>query len=473
MFRGLRQRAGVAVLATVVLAVPLAVSSSPAAAQNQLFPPPTTDTVYYWNDVLLETFRVEGGGPGPLSRAAAMMHAGIFNVYNIHDWQSRFWVGSGYNFYGGLPSPERTYDGFDWAAGKVASELLIDNFPSQSAFIEQAFVDEHGATPPANAENVVDEVLPRIRALRSNDGADDDTPYTFESEPGAWQLTGGLCDSPVTPNWGLLTPFGNAPMTNFMQDLPGGFSNYADLLASTMYADQLNEAKEIGRYDATETGHRTEDQEEAAWFWANDLDGTYKPPGQMLDHTRIAAEDMGVTNSLTLARLFAHTSLALADAGIAAWYQKYQTDIDLWRPETAIREADTDGNPGTSPDPDWLPLSADYPPSDDRFNPCFPAWVSGHATFAAAWAGTMINHFGDSATITLDSEDPRAVGVERTFGSFSAAAEENALSRIWLGVHYMFDADDGLATGYAVADHIFSETLGTLTCDAPPGVVCW
>jgi hypothetical protein len=174
-----------------------------------------------------------------------------------------------------------------------------------------------------------------------------------------------------------------ASTTQFRQELPGGHSNYADLLASELYADHFNEVKELGRYDSST---RTAEQEEIAWFWANDLDGTYKPPGQLLDHTVTVAEAEGVP-TLELSRLMARVSLALADAAVAAWDQKYETAVDLWRPQTAIRQADTDGNPETSRDEEWLPLSADYPPSDERFNPCFPAWVSGHATFAAAWAG--------------------------------------------------------------------------------------
>jgi membrane-associated phospholipid phosphatase len=469
LYRTLQRRAGVAVAAAIALLASMAVTSAPASAHFHTSQP-TTATVYYWNDVLLEAFRVEGGGPGPLSRAAAMMHAGIYNTYNMHDWWVRDWLGSGYGFYGALPNPSPSYGGFDWAAGKVASELLIDNFPDQSAAIEQAFTSRHGTTAPTHAQAVVDEVLANIRTLRDDDGADDDTPYQFGSDVGAWQLTGGLCDAPVTPNWGRVKPFGGSAVTSFVQQHPGGHSNYADLLASQLYADHLNEVKELGRYDSTT---RTAEQETIAWFWAVDLDGTYKPPGQLLDHARIAAQQEGVTDALELARVFLHTSLALADAGIAAWYQKYETTVDLWRPETAIREAANDGNSNTSPDPDWLPLSADHPPSQDRFSPCFPAWVSGHATFAAAWAGIMRNTFGDNVTITLDSEDPRAQNVQRTFSSYTQAAEENARSRVYLGVHYQFDADDGLATGFAVADHIFASVAGPLTCIGPPGSACW
>jgi hypothetical protein len=467
------RRAGVAALAAAVAISGslLVAPSSPASAQPDTG---STATVYYWNDVLLEVFRRQGGGPTPLARAAAMMHAGIFDAFNTADWRNRQWVGTGYDFYSQLVAPSNDYGGYNWAAGMIAREVLTDTFPAHTAFIEQAFVDRHGTSPPQFAPNVVDQILPRIRSLRANDGSGDTTPYQFQTQPGAWQLTDPTCNNPttdpVTPNWGNVTPFAAAPITDFTQELPGGHTTYAGLLGSQLYADNLEVVKELGRFDSAT---RTAEQEEIAWFWGNDLDGTYKPVGQMLDHTRIVAQQQGVVDGLELARLFAQASLALADAGIAAWYQKYQTSIDLWRPETAIQQAANDGNPATDPDPGWLPLLADEPPSALRINPCFPAWVSGHATFAAAWAGVMGDEFGDNVTMTLDSEDPRAVGVQRTFTSFTDAAAENALSRIYLGVHFPFDAEDGLATGFAVADHVTATELGTLTCNAPPGVFCW
>lgn len=142
----------------------------------------------------------------------------------------------------------------------------------------------------------------------------------------------------------------------------------------------------------------------------------------------------------------------MADAAIAAWDRKDDTPIDLWRPETAIALADADNNPATDPDTTWQPLSADR--SGVHFSPCWPAWISGHAALSGAWAGVMRTEFGDRVSFTATTKDPHAVGVTRRFSSFTAAATENARSRIYLGVHYQFDADDGLATGLSIGDHI-------------------
>jgi membrane-associated phospholipid phosphatase len=234
-------------------------------------------------------------------------------------------------------------------------------------------------------------------------------------------------------------------------------------LASGLYANMFNEVKSLGRATGST---RTAQQTQTAWFWANDLDGTYKPPGQLLQHTRIVAQSRFLEARLA-ARLFARVSLAMADAGIAAWDQKFETPIDLWRPETAIQRATEDGNAATAPDTAWRPLSADR--NNVSFSPCFPAWVSGHATFAAAWAGVMRTTFGDAVSFTATTEDPHAVGVTRSFTSFTQAATENARSRIYLGVHYQIDADDGLATGYAVANLTTTRYFGGMSCPTS----CW
>jgi PAP2 superfamily len=128
--------------------------------------------------------------------------------------------------------------------------------------------------------------------------------------------------------------------------------------------------------------------------------------------------------------------------------RRYDTDIDLWRPASAIREADTDGNPETIKDENWQPLSIN--PMGKHFSPPFPAYISGHATFGAAHSGVMRNFFGtDNITFTVGTDDPNAKCVKRTFNSFTAAALENGRSRVYLGVHYQWDAD----AAYVSASH--------------------
>lgn len=247
-----------------------------------------------------------------------------------------------------------------------------------------------------------------------------------------------------------MTPFTLSSGTQFRPPPPAGFSSLPDLLASPQYAAQVNEVKSLSAVNSTT---RTAEQTRIAFFWANDVAGTYKPPGQLLRHTALIALDRNL-ESFAAAKLYTLVSLAMADAAIVAWDAKFRTPIDLWRPESAIRLADTDGNPATEADPAWQPLSVDR--NGVRFSPPFPAYTSGHATFAGAWAGVMKRYFGtDNFTFHVDSADPNEMQY-RTYTSFSAAGAENARSRVYLGVHYQFDADFGLSSGDAVAGHVFT-----------------
>lgn len=447
----MRQRLSV-LLVTVLAMIGLPVALPPAATAE----PATSDIVIYWNNVLLEGMRRQGGGPGPLARAAAMLNTGIFDTINSAAWSRRNWTGTGYSGYVTTRGDVDKSVMDNLAVSYVARDLLSDVFPAHRAFFEQKFTDRHGSTSQAVARTLADAVVNGVRQARANDGSADGSGYTPDGVPGAWRPTGTPACTPVDPRWGRVKPFAMTSPAQFRQPLPGGHTTYSALLGSSLYASQLAEVRELGRNNSTT---RTAEQTQIAWFWANDLDRTYKPPGQLLDHTRIAAQFE--LDPVRLARLFALVSLAMADAGIAAWDQKYETSIDLWRPETAVQQDPT------APDPSWRPLSADR--SGVHLSPCFPAWVSGHATLAAAWAGIMRRELGDNRTFTATTDDPHAVGVTRTFSSFTAAATENARSRIYLGVHYQFDADDGMATGFNIANHVYDNRLKTMHCSTPCG----
>jgi membrane-associated phospholipid phosphatase len=376
-----------------------------------------------------------------------MMHGVLFDVLNSAQWARQSYVGTGYHEAFTLADTSSTVDD-NLAAGIAARDALIDALPQQQAYIQQRFTQRHGTASQAAATDLAAAVVAAERQNRANDGANATPSYTLDNVPGSWRPTGNGCTTAVDPHWGNVRPFVMTSTTQARRPLPGGYTTYPTLLASSLYAGVVNEVKSLGKSNSTT---RTAEQTQIAFYWANDANGTYKPPGQLLAHTRIVAEPR-LTNPIGLSRLFALVSFAMADAAIAAWDQKYLTPIDLWRPITAIQLADTDNNAATDKDATWQPLAAS--------TPCFPAWVSGHATFAAAWAGVMRNAFGDNVTYTAGTEDPGAPGVNRTFTSFTQSATENARSRIYLGVHYQFDADDGMASGTSVAAVAANKMLG-------------
>jgi hypothetical protein len=194
--------------------------------------------------------------------------------------------------------------------------------------------------------------------------------------------------------------------------------------------------------------------------------------------TQVIARQEG-NSEVQNARLFALVNVAMADAGITAWDTKYV--YNFWRPVAAVRESDPgtgptglgDGNPNTHGDVNWTPLGA---PCDNgctmgsNFTPPFPAYTSGHATFGAATFRVLADFYGrDDIAFSWTSDEfngktrdqfgnVRPI-VTRSYTSFSQAAFENAQSRIYLGIHWTFDRDQGLLQGKEVGDYIFQHIL--------------
>lgn len=182
-------------------------------------------------------------------------------------------------------------------------------------------------------------------------------------------------------------------------------------------------------------------------------------------------------NAYQLARLLALVNVAMADEGMAAWESKYHWDF--WRPITGIREADPgtgptgrgDGNAATIGDRTFTPLGA--PASNltgPNFTPPFPAYPSGHAGFGGAVFQTLRRFFGTDQIPftfvsdefngeTLDNQGNVRPYTPRSFATLSQAEAENARSRIYLGIHWTFDATSGIAQGRAVADYVFDHAF--------------
>lgn len=413
------------------------------------------DYVITWNNVLLEAIRHIGGSPCPIGRAGAMMHGAIYDAVNSIVKTHQPYL---------IRVPMVGDASVDAAISYAAHQILINVYPSQQALFDttlsEALSNINDNDSPENVERgrIVGLASAFMMiANRTNDGSENNTPYVPGNSAGDWRPTIAGA-SATSPNWPQVRPFTMTIGSQFRPSLPGGYTNKRTLLRSAEYAAQFNEVKELGGFNSTT---RTEDETEIAFFWANDLDGTYKPPGHLFRLTQIVSKQRNLS-TVENARLFALVGLAMGDAAIVAWDSKYATFIDLWRPETAIQLATKDGNPNTVADPSWLPLSV-MRDGVTRFSPQFPAYVSGHATFGAAQAGIMRNYFGtDNVTFTLDTEDPSVPDVKRTFNSFTAAALENARSRVYLGVHFQWDGDNGFISGSRLADYVFANFLKPL-----------
>lgn len=404
------------------------------------------DEVTHWVGVFNQAVRVNGGGPCPLSRGEAMTFGAVYEAVNSIDRRHRPYI----SFLGANAGCSK-----EAAVAQAAHDVLVNIYPAQQAYFDAQLAARLALIPNglSKTEGVGLGAAAAVQMIthRFGDGSGNNAPYAFGGNPGDFVMpedfTGG--SQPHAPNWGFVRPFAMSTSSLFRLPGPGGFTSMSSLLASSAYTAQLNEVKDVGeRNSAT----RTRDQTELAFFWANDVDATYKPPGHLLN----IAVEISTARGLDLvqnARLFGLLTLAHADSGIVAWDMKYDTSIDLWRPISGIRRADTDGNPDTIADPAWLPLNT--------FTPPFPAWTSGHSTFGGATAGVLAEFFGtDNMTFSITSEDPfyaalvPAPSPTRTFTSFSQMGFEDAISRVYLGVHWRWDCTDGFATGSALGHHV-------------------
>jgi membrane-associated phospholipid phosphatase len=298
------------------------------------------------------------------------------------------------------------------------------------------------------------EVARQILEWRSTDGSDRVVTYTPGTDPGDWQPTPPANLPALAPQWPDVTPFAMTSGSQFRPAAPPA-------LDSAEYAAAFNEVQSLGRADSTT---RTEEQTQIARFW-NDGLGTAFAPGYW---NRIA-QDVATEQGLGLvseAHLFALLNIATADALISCWDAKYA--YSFWRPVTAIRAADTDGNPDTEPDTSWSPLLV---------TPNFPSYTSAHSTVSGAAAEVLTAEFGDHYQFTVSAV---SVSYTRSFDSFEAAAAEAGRSRIYGGIHYTFDNINGLAVGGEVADYVIASVLKPrddgddeqLTAAAPaPGTV--
>ena len=323
------------------------------------------------------------------------------------------------------------------AAAQAAHDTLSALFPSQAATFDSALAADLVGIPPGRARQgtaVGSEVAQQILAWRSTDGSAAVVNYTPGTDPGDWQPTLPAFLPALAPQWPYVTPFALSSGSQFRPAPPPA-------LDSAAYADAFNEVKSLG--SATSTT-RTDEQTQIAKFW-NDGLGTAFAMGYWNRITQQVATEQGLS-LVQDARLFALLNITEADAQIACWDAKYT--YNLWRPVTAIRAADTDGNPATDPDSTWTPLLT---------TPNFPSYTSAHSTLSGAAAGVLTALFGDSYHFTVTADG--LPGVTRSFDSFGAAAAEAGQSRIYGGIHYQFDNVAGQQLGRTVAGYVVDHVL--------------
>ena len=362
---------------TAVTAIAVGLSSTSAGwtgssrtgsqAANDATAPASSDgaIVVDWNRELLGIVKTAGAQPATIhaTRSFAILHAAIYDAVISIERDAPPYLFA-------LNAPQEA--NADAAAAVAGHDVLAALYPAMRSVVDQQLAAELGAIPAGLArqdgEQVGAEAASIMLAVRANDGAGG-TPPAFHpgSAPGNYQPTPPSLAMPVFTNWSYVAPFVLRDATQVRPDAPPA-------LASQAYADAVNEVKSLGQDSSTT---RTADQTEVAKFWAPPIWNTWN---QIAESSALSHH----TDLEQTAALFAALNLTFADGVIAFYDAKYA--YQLWRPVTAIRSADTDGNPATIGDPAWTPLAATAPD---------PSYPGAHSTISAAGAVVLASFFGD------------------------------------------------------------------------------
>ena len=258
--------------------------------------------------------------------------------------------------------------------------------------------------------------------------------YAPTGKPGDYDFTPPFDRPPLGPialfpGWGRLRPFA---IDLAKHRFPGPAS-----LRSRDYARDLDSVKSVG---SLHSRTRTADQTKTAFFWFEEI-----PIWNRIADSAIRQNNVDPWRA---ARILALMHFAIADAGIACFEAKYH--FRFWRPYTAIRGADEDGNRFTEADKDWLPLLWTAPKviPPTFFIPPVPEYPSAAATISAAAAEVLIRNLGDHQR--FEATSPSLPGVTRRFDSFTEAVKESGMSRVYGGIHFLHAVRDGYRQGRGV-----------------------
>jgi hypothetical protein len=431
----------------------LLVASIAAGAATDADATTRSDAVSAWNanagDAAIAACLAPANNPLHESRLYAAMHLAVHDAVNAIDRRSR-----PYAFATRRLLPGASLDAAVAAAARDALVPLLqqlpapfsDCAPAAVASVETDYATALAAIADGPAKNQGIQLgraaAATILAIRTGDGADTplfDTAYPQGTAPGGYRFTPGFSFA-FAPGWADVRPFALRDSAQFRAGPPYD-------VTSKRYAADVAEVKRLGGDGITTPSARTAEQTEIAQFWVE---------SSPLQWNRIARTVGARLDPWQQARLFGLLNIAMADGYVGSFEAKYL--YNYWRPVTAIREADSDGNPNTSADPTWTPLVP---------TPPIPDHDSAHAVQGGASSEVLRRVFGTdriafgtcSLTLPPGSTCTDPSPVTRRYVSFSEAADENGLSRILVGFHFRKAVEDGIEHGRRIGGYAVERFL--------------
>jgi hypothetical protein len=416
-----------------------------------------TNAIIDWNAIGLNAIQAEGkagrGVPPTVgSRLMALVSTAVYDTVNAFNTLYPSYAVD-------VNAPTNT--SLEAAAVGAAYRVLSTQLSGQNSLFSEQLSNslaeiQGSATAKNRGFNLGILIANQSLNLRANDGSNNNTPFTAPSGAYVWrpETVGPTAGVAVGANWGGVTPWTIGNINQFVSQkqldviLNGRPDNPND--QGALYAQQIEEVRLYGGLQNTDitTTLRNANQTESAIFWAYDRADTFRPYGQLNQ----IAQEIAVREGNTLAKdasLFAALNTAQADAVIVAWKEKY-TELQP-RPDDVIAGgfAANDGIAATVGDPNWKPLLS---PLMGVNSPPFPDYMSGHSAMGGVFAGVMTKYFGENYVFSAVSQE--LLGVVRNFTSFYEAGMENALGRIYGGVHVREACTDSFEMGLAVGNFV-------------------
>ncbi len=392
-----------------------------------------SDEVTQWNQIMLEAIRKASLTGVLVSRPAAIVQAAVYDAVNgierrftpIHVEPAA------------APGASRRA-----AAVQAAYASLLKLFPDQQSDLRAMRSNSLSAISSNQAvehsQSIArgiewgQAVADAIWEWRSGDGYQPPpAPFLGGSAPGQWRPTPPAMLPGLVPQLANVTPWAMLSPTQFLP--PGPPS-----LTSARYTTDFNEVKSVG---SLSSASRTADQTFIARFWASSTS-----PNHFWNPVAVAFATARHYTLSENSRLLAAVNIAIADAAIAVWNAKYH--FVFWRPITAIRFADTDGNSATTADLEWTPLLT---------TPPYPEYPSGLVGLSAAAVAVLANFFGENRPFTLESNG--MPGVLRPYSNFAAALDEAVDARVFAGIHFRVADEDAKDLGTSLGDYILANSF--------------